>query len=195
MGSVDSRDDDVLVRASQQGDRRAFETLVARHAQAILSVTSRMIGRGPDAEDVAQETFVAACRGLSRFRSDARFSTWLYGIALNKCRDVLRARKPALWLTADGDDDEQAAAAWAASGQASPDVALERTELSSELEQAIQALPPHYRESFVLRHIEGLEYDEMSAATGVARDTLKMRVYKARTLLADALGHLDVERR
>jgi RNA polymerase sigma-70 factor (ECF subfamily) len=72
---------------------------------------------------------------------------------------------------------------------------LEQMELASELEKGIESLPPLYRESFVLRHVEGLGYDEMSSILGVNRDTLKMRVYKARTLLARALAHLGASSR
>ena len=68
---------------------------------------------------------------------------------------------------------------------------MEQAELAWELDRGIQALPPLYRESFVLKQVEGLGYDEMSAILGVHRDTLKMRVYKARTLLCQSLAHLD----
>jgi RNA polymerase sigma-70 factor, ECF subfamily len=84
----------VLVRASQRGDREAFGLLVSRHAPSIFSLTTRMLGQTADAEDVAQETFVAAFKALSRFQLDAKFSTWLYRIAVNKCTDSLRSRRP-----------------------------------------------------------------------------------------------------
>ena len=72
---------------------------------------------------------------------------------------------------------------------------MEQAELASELDKGIRALPPLYRESFLLRHVEGLDYDEISAILGVHRDTIKMRVYKARTLLCRSLAHLDGARR
>ena len=161
--------------------------LVSRHAQCVLSVTTRMLGSA-DAEDVAQEAFVAAYKALPGFQLDAKFSTWLYRIAVNKCTDILRARRPGMVsLDATGDD----ATIWEPADYDTPHRALEQDELAWELNQSIQALPPLYRESFVLRHIEGLGYDEMSAILGVNRDTLKMRVHKARTLLSQSLAHLD----
>lgn len=180
----ESLDDGALVRAAQRGDRDAFGALVSRHAPSILSLTSRMLGPTADAEDVAQEAFVAAYKALSRFQSDSKFSTWLYRIAVNKCTDSLRARRPDISLDATGDES---AVAW---NDETPHWAFEQAELAWELDKGIQALPHLYRESFVLRHIEGLGYDEMSAILGVHRDTLKMRVYKARSRLCQSLAHL-----
>jgi RNA polymerase sigma-70 factor (ECF subfamily) len=147
-----------------------------------------MLGRAADAEDVAQDTFVSAYKALPRFQFESKFSTWLYRIAVNKCTDVLRARRPGLVSLDSPDGDE--VTAWPAIGDDTPLDELERGELASELERGIQALPPLYRESFVLKHVEGLGYDEMSDILGVPRDTLKMRVYKARTLLCRSLSHL-----
>jgi RNA polymerase sigma-70 factor, ECF subfamily len=182
-----SLNDAALVRRSLDGDREAFGVLVSRHARSILSVTSRMLGPAADAEDVAQETFVAAFKSLSSFQFDAKFSTWLYRIAVNKCTDVLRARRPTVSLDEGGDDGS---AVWEAADEETPHSELEQIELAWELEKGIQALPHLYRESFVLKHIEGLGYDEMSEILGVHRDTLKMRVYKARTMLCQSLAHL-----
>jgi RNA polymerase sigma-70 factor (ECF subfamily) len=179
----------MLVRASQRGDRDAFGTLISRHARAVLSVTTRMLGPGADAEDAAQETFVAAYKALSRFRLDSSFSTWLYRIAVNKCTDSLRARRPGVFSLEETDDEGVPAHEPAVDD--TPDREIERIELAWELDQAIQALPHLYRESFVLKHIEGLGYDEMSDILGVHRDALKMRVYKARTMLCRSLAHLN----
>ncbi len=190
---VTGDDDAALVRAAQQGDRDAFGVLVARHAAAILSLTTRLLGASADAEDVAQDSFVAAFNALPGFQGDARFSTWLYRIAANKCTDRLRARRPETVPLEPGDDTS---AAWeAAASFDTPQREFERSELAGELDQRIQALPEVYRESFVLKHIEGLGYDEMSSILGVHRDTLKMRVYKARTLLCASLKHLAGTRR
>ena len=181
-------DDVALVRASQGGDREAFGMLVDRHAPAVLSVATRMMGAGADAEDVAQEAFVAAHKAIGGFKLDSKFSTWIYRIAVNKCTDALRTRKAGV-VSLDEDADD--AAAIIGADEATPHSLLEQVELGAELERAVQALPRIYRESFVLRHVEGLGYDEMAAILGVPRDTLKMRVYKARTLLCRSLAHLE----
>ena len=180
-------DDAALVRAAQRGDREAFGVLVSRHAPSILSLATRMLGGSADAEDVAQEAFVAAFRSLSRFQGDSKFSTWLYRIAVNKCTDALRARRPDVSL----DAADTGTPVWEAADEETPHWELEQAELAWELDQAIQALPHLYREAFVLRHIEGLGYEEMGTILGVQYDTLKMRVYKARTLLCRSLAHLE----
>ena len=182
-----SLDDAALVRRSLGGDQEAFGVLVSRHARSILSVTSRMLGPSADTEDVAQETFVAAFKSLASFQFGAKFSTWLYRIAVNKCTDALRARRPTVSLDEGGDEST---AAWETADEETHQWELEQVELAWELDKGIQALPHLYRESFVLKHIEGLGYDEMSEILGVNRDTLKMRVYKARTMLCQSLGHL-----
>ena len=166
--------------------------LVSRHARSVLSLTTRMLGT-TDAEDVAQETFVSAYKALPRFQFSAKFSTWLYRIAVNKCHDVLRARRPGV-ISLDTADGEDVAASIAADDE-TPYHELEQLELGWELDKGIKALPPLYRESFVLKHVEGLGYDEMSEILGTNRDTLKMRVYKARTLLCRSLAHLEGARR
>ena len=160
--------------------------LISRHASSVLSVTTRMLGAA-DAEDIAQDTFVSAYKALPRFQFEAKFSTWLYRIAVNKCTDALRARRPVVSL----DTTDAVETDWQAVDETTPLCELERLELASTLDRNIQALPPLYRESFVLKHIEGLGYDEMSEILGVSRDTLKMRVYKARTLLCRSLSHLE----
>lgn len=186
MAKDEADDDASLVRASQRGDRDAFGILVSRHASAVLSVTRRMLGQTADAEDVAQEAFVAAYKALQGFQLEAKFSTWLYRIAVNKCTDVLRTRRPGT-VSIDAGAEE---GTWEPADEDTPDRALEQGELAGQLDQAVQALPPLYRESFVLRHVEGLGYDEMSTILGVHRDTLKMRVYKARHILCRSLAHL-----
>ena len=185
----DTADDVVLVRASQGGDREAFSVLVSRHAASVLSVTTRMLGPTADAEDAAQETFVSAYRALSGFQFGSKFSTWLYRIAVNKCTDALRTRRhPTESLDAS---DENGPAATEPADEETPHWELEQSELADELDRAVHELPAIYRESFVLRHIEGLGYDEMSTVLGVNRDTLKMRVYKARNILCRSLAHLN----
>jgi RNA polymerase sigma-70 factor (ECF subfamily) len=148
-----------------------------------------MLGPTTDAEDVAQDTFVAAYKSLAGFQFDAKFSTWLYRIAMNKCKDALRIRRFDTVSLDAGDDDS--AAALAASNEETPHREFEQVELAGALDRSIQALPPLYREAFVLKHVEGLDYEEMSRILGVHRDTLKMRVYKARTQLCRTLADLE----
>jgi RNA polymerase sigma-70 factor (ECF subfamily) len=188
--TVPCPDEPALIERARGGDREAFSVLVSRHASAILSAAWRIVGERAEAEDVAQETFLAAFRGLAGFRADARFATWLYRIAVNKCRDRLRARaaRPEVEPTrGDADGPAPEPVGETVEHRSPEDVLLERQRASS-LERAIHRLPELYREAFVLRHVEGLSYDDMSQALGVDGSTLRMRVYKARAQLSRELA-------
>jgi RNA polymerase sigma-70 factor (ECF subfamily) len=192
-----SDDEAALLERSRQGDREAFSTLVARYASATLSAAWRILGDRAEAEDVCQETFLAAYRALPTFRAESRFSTWLYRIAVNKCRDRLRAQAagPEVEGRPGGPDGEPPAEPAGHSMQhRTPEDVLIDEQRARQLERAIQRLPPLYREAFVLRHVEGLTYEEMAEALGVVGSTLRMRVYKAREQLSQELaGLLDRE--
>ena len=180
--------DETLVHQSLQGDRDAFGALVRRYADQVLNVAYRMVGSRTEAEDLSQETFVAAYKALSHFRAEAKFSTWLYRIAVNKCKDWLKSKGHVVQQTdLEGDPVDLADRL---PDHRTPEHALEQKELAGALEAAIGTLPVWYREAFILKHIEGLNYEEMSEVVGIAPDTLKMRVYKARVHLRARLAPL-----
>ena len=183
-------DEAALVARSQRGDRDAFAELMVRHAPAVLTVAWRLVGDRALAEDIAQETFLAAFRALPRFRADARFSTWVYRIAVNKSRDVLRSRAADPVAAADlGDDDEHVVEPAGDSVQhRTPEQQLLDTQRDVQVAEALARLAPLYREAFVLKHVEGLRYEEMSEVLGVDAATLRMRVYKARQELSRELA-------
>lgn len=180
-------DENKLLSRSLQDDREAFGRLVERYAPAILNLAYRMVGERADAQDLAQETFLAAFKALHTFRADARFSTWLYRIAVNKCKDWLRTHRVAQELADSGAGEERVDEAVE---YGTPEHVLSQKEVADHLERAIHMLPALYREAFVLKHVEGLSYEEMSEILGVNRDTLKMRVYKARRQLCQDLGRI-----
>jgi len=183
-------DADLVARSLKQ-DHEAFGQLIDRHATAMVNLAYRMVGNRADAEDLAQETFLSAFKSLSTFRADSKFSTWLYRIATNKCKDWLRAKRPGQGQQ-DVDIDELLDIEVAE--DRTPEWLLSRQQVAQELEQAIQRLPPLYREAFVLKHIEGLSYEEMQEILGVNGDTLKMRVYKGRLQLSRELSELNPTR-
>ena len=181
-------DDAQLVARSLKQDHEAFGQLIDRHASAIVNLAYRMVGNRAEAEDLAQEAFLAAFKALSTFRADSKFSTWLYRIATNKCKDWLRVKRPGMGQQ-DVDIDETLDIHIAE--EQTPERLLSQQQVAQALEQAIQRLPPLYREAFVLKHIEGLSYEEMEAILGVNTDTLKMRVYKGRLQLSRDLAALN----
>ncbi len=190
MQIVHGRPDDEakLIARSLKRDSDAFGQLVERYATVIVNLAYRMVGDRTEAEDLAQETFVAAFKALPRFRADSKFSTWLYRIAANKCKDWLRAKRPGQGGQ-DVDVDEVLDAGVAAE-ERTPERLLSQQQVAEQLDRAIQRLPPLYREAFVLKHVEGLSYEEMQEIVGVNADTLKMRVYKGRLQLSRELVEL-----
>ena len=184
-------DDAQLVARSLKQDQEAFGRLIDRHAATIVNLAYRMVGNRAEAEDLAQETFLSAFKALSTFRADAKFSTWLYRIATNKCKDWLRVKRPGQGLH---DVDVDAVLDAHVAEDRTPERLLSQQQVALELEQAIQRLPPLYREAFVLKHIEGLSYEEMQEILGVSGDTLKMRVYKGRVQLSRELAELNPTR-
>ena len=184
-------EDAQLVARSLKQDHEAFGQLIDRHAPAIVNLAYRMVGNRAEAEDLAQESFLTAFKALSTFRADSKFSTWLYRIAANKCKDWLRTKRPGQGpydLDADEVLDSHVAE------HRTPEILFSQQQVAQELEQAIQRLPPLYREAFVLKHIEGLSYEEMEEILSVNGDTLKMRVYKGRLQLSRELASLNLSR-
>lgn len=181
-------DDAQLVARSLKQDHEVFGQLIDRHASRIINLAYRMVGNRAEAEDLAQETFLSAFKSLSTFRADSKFSTWLYRIATNKCKDWLRAKRPGL-EPQDVDIDETLDIH--VMDEQTPERLLSQQQVAQELEQAIQRLPPLYREAFVMKHVEGMSYEEMEAILDVNSDTLKMRVYKGRLQLSRDLARLN----
>jgi RNA polymerase sigma-70 factor (ECF subfamily) len=188
LDPYDDPNDAQLVSRSLAQDHEAFGRLIDRHASAIVNLAYRMVGNRAEAEDLAQEAFLAAFKALSSFRADSKFSTWLYRIASNKCMDWLRVKRPGQGQY-DVDADEQLDLHIAE--DRTPEDLLSQQQVAEELDQAIQRLPPLYREAFILKHVEGLSYEEMEEILGVRSDTLKMRVYKGRVQLSRELTALN----
>lgn len=176
-------DDTVLIRRCLGGEVKCYETLIERYSGRIVNLAFAMTGDRSYAEDIAQEAFVRAYRSLPKFQGKAKFSSWLYQIALNLCKDHLKAKsrhaRPAgedQLESVDGNPREEASR-----------VVLDQ-EFSEKMKVAINALPLVYRESFVLRHLQGLDYVDVAAITGVPADTVRVRAYRAREMLREKLS-------
>jgi RNA polymerase sigma-70 factor (ECF subfamily) len=179
------RDDRQLVAAAQAGDRRALETLLGRHYDRVHAVCRRIAGSSRDADDAAQEAMISIVRGLSRFDHRAAFSTWAYRIATNAALDELRRRKRRPLLRSVADADETA-----------PEPADERAGRRVEavadrlaIDDAIADLPEEFRSAVVLRDVADLDYAEIASVLDVPLGTVKSRIARGRSLLADALGN------
>lgn len=178
-----------LIRAARSGDRSAFEALVTANQAMVYSLAYRMTGNPEDAADIAQEAFLNAWRGLGSFGEQSSFSTWLYRLTSNACIDFLRRekRRPALSMTLEEDSDDDDRQADLPDERFSPERELERKEAAQAVRRGLAALSPEHREVLVLRELEGLSYQEISAALGIEEGTVKSRIARARLALRDFL--------
>jgi len=165
------------------GDGEAFGILIRRYEPGLLRFAMRMLGNPDAAADAVAESLVRAYRHLAQCREPARLKSWLYRITGNRCRSHLARRH-----TNDIPLDEVPAQVLADTSDSW--VQLERSEQVALVEHALAGLPAEKREAFVLKHVEGMSYEEMAAVTGARIPTLKMRVHRAREALLAALEAL-----
>ena len=170
-------DDIRLVRAAQAGDTAAFEDLVRRHELPVYRLALRMLNDASDAEDAAQETFLAAWRALASFRAESTLSTWLYRIATNRCLAVLGANELRTGPLSGREMDPRAG----------PEAAALEGDALDRLKAAIARLTPEQRVPLVLREFEGLAYEEIGEVLDLTPGAVKGRLHRARLeLLKDA---------
>jgi RNA polymerase sigma-70 factor (ECF subfamily) len=162
-----------------QGNRDGFALLVDRYKDMACNVAYRLVGDRDAAGDMAQESFIAAYSSLADFRQGAKFSSWLYRIVLNKCKDHLRARRETV-----GVDELREVLPCR---QQTPEQALSSRQTSDAVQRALNALPLDYREVVVLKHIEELEYQEIADILGISVNALKVRAHRGREMLKQLL--------
>ena len=170
-----------FVTRLRAGDRRAFEDLVRTQQHRVYGLALRMLGNAAEAQDVAQEVFIRAHRGLAEFRGDAQISTWLYTIASRLCLNRLAGSERRL-----ARHGEEALAKLADTGPG-PDQALERGELEEALHRAIADLGEERRVVVVLRDVEGLAYEEIAEILELPVGTVRSRLHRARLDLKEKL--------
>ena len=185
--------DEELVAKSIGGDPDSFNELVLRWERPIYALAYRTIGREEDARDVCQETFLRAFRALPGFRGQAKFSSWLYRIALNLCRDWVRRerRTPVVQPPEDVDLIEMAAAA-------EPSESIEdlvaRKDQTRLVERAMALLPEEQRTAIVLKEYHGLTFQEIADLVGCPLSTVKTRLYQGLTVLRRELARSNKAR-
>ena len=178
--------DEELVSRSMGGDAESFNQLIKRWERPIYALAYRTIGREDDARDVVQETFLRAFRGLSGFKGQAKFSSWLYRITLNLCRDWMRRQRRApVIATPDGVDLVELAGESA--NVETADAAVGRRELSRLVARAMTALPEEQRAAIVLKEYHGLTFQEIADLLGCPLSTVKTRLYQGLIVLRKEL--------
>src|SRR5687768_13847332 len=186
-----TRSDEELVARSMSGDVDSFNQLIVRWERPIYALAYRVLGREEDARDVCQDTFLRAYRGLPGFKGQAKFSSWLYRIALNLCRDWIRRqrRAPVSQLPEDVDASELAA-------ETGPVESIEelvaRREMSAIVEAAMSTLSEEQRTAIILKEYHGMTFQEIADMQGCPLSTVKTRLYQGLSLLRRRLeeqGH------
>jgi RNA polymerase sigma-70 factor (ECF subfamily) len=172
-----------LVERALAGTDAGFEELVRRYQRPIVSYVYRMTGDYEAALDLTQEVFIKVYNSLARYRSEYKFSTWIYRIAHNAAIDYLRRTGPRTQELETGDGYERPIP----SRLMTPEQESERKERRAEIEDVIRALPPAYRELIILRHGHDLSYDEIAEVTGLPLGTVKNRIFRARDAMRGPL--------
>ena len=178
----------VLVDRAKAGDRDAFEELVRRHAERLYAVVLRFVADGEEAQEVTQEAFLRAWRGIARFEGRSRFFTWLYRIGINEAKRRA-SRQPPVPVASLEDEPVPEAPDWSEA----PETRSEQGDLRRVLEQAIRSLPVEYRAPIVLRDVEGLSTREAAEVMDLGEAAFKSRLHRARLAVRRALDQYFME--
>jgi len=170
-----SRSDEELVEACQAGEASAFDVLVARWEDKIRGAAYRFLGSEEEARDVAQEAFLKAYRALGGFKREARFSSWLYQIATNLCRDRLRRRRTRAAVSLE--ELEEAGPVIVETRPGAHEL-LQQRDLARAVRRAVHALSEEQREVVILKEYQGLTFLEIAQSLDLPVSTVKTRLYR-----------------
>jgi len=186
--------DQMLVDRFKQGDQSAFEQMVERYWDRIYAMVNQLLRNTQDAEEVTQDTFIRAHRGLVNFRGESAFSTWLYQIATNLARNrywYWWRRKRDQTVSFDqpvGTDNETTLAEIFPAELESPEDATVTQEFVNRIGECMNKLSPKHREILILRNVKNLSYEEIAAILGISVGTVKSRIARARESLRAKMG-------
>lgn len=179
--------DEELVARSRGGDADSFNQLILRWERPIYALAYRVIGREEDARDVCQEAFFRAYRALPGFKGEAKFSSWLYRITLNLCRDWIRRQRRAPVQQMPEDAEALDAVAVVDPSESIEDL-VARRELTSVVEEAMTHLPEEQRTAIILKEYHGMTFQEIADLQGCPLSTVKTRLYQGLSVLRRHLG-------
>jgi len=175
-------DDELLVEQFRRGDETAFERIVKQYSADVAVLANRLLGWPSDIEDVTQDIFLAAFVGLKKFRCECSLKSWLFTITINKCRTNRYKR----WLRLRRFSQE----IYKVSLSSACEEKYMDTDEFKHVRRAVAALPPRYREPVVLRYIQEIGTDEISRILGISKNTLNVRLSRARKRLREDLAEL-----
>lgn len=184
--------DSALAQEAAEGRESAFGELLERYERPVFSLVYRMVRERDLAEDLAQDAFIRAFRGIGTYKPEYKFSSWVFRIAHNVTIDHLRRRRLDT-ISMEGsryartDEERERSRPVVASKDESPAEHVENQELGGEIEEAIGKLRPHYRTAILLRHVEGRSYQEIAEITDLPLGTVKTHIHRARVELRELL--------
>ena len=172
---------------ARRGDAGAFGALARAHERALYGHVARIVGPGPDAEDIVQDAFISAWRSMGRFEGTS-FKAWLFRIGRNRAIDVVRARKRKGEVPLEPPDDGQGVG-WAEPAAGGPELAdiASGHEARLAVEQALAGIPVEQRDALLLRDVQGFSYEEIAVITASEIGTVKSRIHRARLAARNAL--------
>jgi len=185
----DSNRDNLLIEQCLKGQQSSFSELIDEYKNMVFSLSYKMTNSLEDAEDISQEVFIRVYKSLYNFNPRYKFSTWLYQLTLNICRDRFRKGKiPSVSLDSPlNKDDQKDLRSIIPDNQNNPEDIIMGVEQTNFINDLITSLPLKYREVIILRHLKDLSYDEMSKILNISLGSVKTRLFRARELLKNKL--------
>lgn len=177
-------DEHEIIKQCLDGQNDQYAVLVDRYKAMVYNIAYRMLGDAEAAKDMAQESFISAYAALDDFRHGSKFSSWLYRIVVNRCKDYLKAEREK--VPVDEISDVIPA------GARTPEQAASSHQTGDAVQKALDALPMEYRDVIVLKHIEELDYREIADILGVGVGALKVRAHRGREMLKELLERMGV---
>ena len=172
----------------KKGDAKAFELLVARHQRAVYNLAQRFLNDSDEAEDLAQDVFIRIYKAAATYTPDAKFTTWLYTIVKNLCFNVLRSRRQTVIVSVDDESMPELPAK-----NEDPVERITRQQVREKVIHAVGKLPENMRLVVILSKYHGLSYDEIAGIMGCSVNAIKLRVHRAKAILAEELSDLRDE--
>jgi len=176
-----------LVRLAQAGDAKAFEALVVKYQRRIARHVARYVKAAGDVEDVVQDTFIRAYRGLASFRGDSAFYSWLYRIATNTSLNYLKRNPGDVLLGDDAPEERADAFEPGVSDAEDPERTLMAKQIAETVQRALAKLQPELAEALMLYEVEGKAYAEIAGMLGIPIGTVRTRIFRAREFIAKRL--------
>ncbi|MBN1378077.1 MAG: RNA polymerase sigma factor RpoE [Gammaproteobacteria bacterium] len=189
---MSERDTDLeLVQRVQSGNKMAFDLLVIKYQSRIAKLISRFVRNSAEVEDVTQEAFIKAYRGLANFRGDSAFYTWLYRIAINTAKNhLVAAGRKTPDIGVDAQEAEQFEGAGWLQEHATPERVILAEEIKHQVYDTIESLPAELKTAITLRELEGLSYEEIAEAMDCPIGTVRSRIFRAREAIDVSLRPL-----